>query len=128
MELLSSTLLRTTVSLTLLLLKPLRPWSVAEALMPALLSWLPVVLRLACARPDAWLEMPPRAEEKTPRAEEAWPLKGTPSLRRRTVGVPRSSARSARHFSGVILSGSISQRTTLDPSIAIYAPVYSTFR
>ena len=37
MELLSSTLLRTTVSLALLLLKPLRPWSVAEALMPALL-------------------------------------------------------------------------------------------
>ena len=100
MELLSSTLLRTTVSLTLLLLKPLRPWSVAEALMPALLSWLPVVLRLACARPDAWLEMPPRAEE-------AWPLPGTPSLRRRTVGVPCSSARSARHFSGVILSGYI---------------------
>ena len=89
MELLSSTLLRTTVSLALLLLKPLRPWlaalaalvaalSVAEALMTASLSWLPVVLRLACALPDAWLEMPPRAEE-------AWPLPGTPSLRRRTV-------------------------------------------
>ena len=77
MELLSSTLLRTTVSLALLLLKPLQSWlSVAEALMPALLSWLPVVLRLACARPDAWLEMPPRAEE-------AWPLPGTPSLHRR---------------------------------------------
>ena len=85
MELLSST-----VSLALLLLKPLRPWlaalaalvaalSVAEALMmTASLSWLPVVLRLACALPDAWLEMPPRAEE-------AWPLPGTPSLRRRTV-------------------------------------------
>ena len=109
MELLSSTLLRTTVSLALLLLKPLQSWlSVAEALMPALLSWLPVAPEvLACAQPDAWLEMPPRAEEKTPRAEEAWPLKGTPSLRRRTVGVPRSSARSARHFSGVILSGYI---------------------
>ena len=131
MELLSSTLLRTTVSLTLLLLKPLRPWlaalaalvaalSVAEALMTASLSWLPVVLRLACARPDAWLEMPPRAEEKTPRAEEAWPLKGTPSLRRRTVGVPRSSARSARHFTGVILSGSI-VFLTLELHIAIRA-------
>ena len=82
MELLSST-----VSLALLLLKPLRPWlaalaalvaalSVAEALMTASLSWLPVVLRLACARPDAWLEMPPRAEE-------AGPLLGTPSVRRR---------------------------------------------
>ena len=102
MELLSSTLLRTTVSLALLLLKPLRPWlaalpalvaalSVAEALMTASLSWLPVVLRLACARPDAWLEMPPRAEE-------AWPLPGTPSLRRRTVGVPRSSARKCTTF------------------------------
>ena len=38
MGLLSSTLLRTTVSLALLLLKPLQSWlSVAEALMPALL-------------------------------------------------------------------------------------------
>ena len=65
--------------------------SVAEALMTASLSWLPVVLRLACGRPDAWLEMPPRAEE-------AWPLPGTPSLRRRTVGVPRSSARKCTTF------------------------------
>ena len=84
MELLSST-----VSLALLLLKPLRSWlSVAEALLPALLSWLPVVLRLACARPDAWLEMPP------PRAEEAWPLPGTPSLRRRRGAL--SEARKCR--------------------------------
>ena len=91
MELLSSTLLRTTVSLALLLLKPLRSWlSVAEALMPALLSWLPVVLRLACARPDAWLEMPPLAEE-------AWPLPGTPSLRRRG-GALMSQARGVAHF------------------------------
>ena len=99
MELLSPTLLRTTASLALLLRMVLPPalsvkplWSclsVAEALIPELLSWLPVAPEvLACAQPDAWLEMPPRAEEKTPRAEEAWPLKGTPSLRRRTVGVP----------------------------------------
>ena len=86
MELLSPTLLRTTASLALLprmvlpafSVKPLRPClSVAEALIPALSSWLPVAPEvLACAQPDAWLEMPPRAEE-------AWPLPGTPSVRRR---------------------------------------------
>ena len=117
MELLSSTLLRTTVSLTLLLLKPLRPWSVAEALMPALLSWLPVVLRLACARPDAWLEMPPRAEE-------AWPLPGTPSLRRRTVGVPRSSARKCTTFQW----GDTQRVYSCTHPLQFDAPVYATFR
>ena len=87
MELLSPTLLRTTASLALLLRMVLPPalsvkplWSclsVAEALIPELLSWLPVAPEvLACAQPDAWLEMPPRAEE-------AGPLLGTPSVRRR---------------------------------------------
>ena len=38
MELLSSTLLRTTVSLALLLLKPLRPWLAALAALVAALS------------------------------------------------------------------------------------------